>query len=136
MLIMNPRCKTCPNLCKRLDSGEELPVYDFARLTIRDVLALLPDILTEYEFWRLDIMKQPQGADSDLNILLKPKVKTVQEPWLTVKAGDRSSGGSTLIFQFQVPEQFCDHSPIVTELSNLVRHSVDVLSYTDRLLDS
>lgn len=133
---MDPRCLKCPRLCKRMDSDEEPISEQFAKLTVRDVVELLPEVLTEYELWRLDILKQPPPANSDLKLLFKPKEKNNQEVWLTVSANDKASGGAFLTFQYQIPEPCSDNSPLVTELTELVKHSVDVLSYTDRLLAS
>jgi hypothetical protein len=131
---MDPRCKTCPHLCKRLDAHEEPASHAFEKLSLKDVAELLPAILTEYELWRLDILKQAPENNRDMKLLFKPKEKNTQDPWLTVNAEGRQNGGTSLVFNYQVPESCCDFSPFVSELSDLVRHSVDVLSYTDRLL--
>jgi hypothetical protein len=131
---MDQECKTCPYLCKRLESEEEPVSHEFARLTVRDVVELLPAILTEHEHWRLDILPKQSGNNHDLELLFKPKEKNSQDAWLTVNAEDKTSGGACLTFKYQVPDKCREYSPFVTELTELVRHSVDVLSYTDRLL--
>lgn len=134
---MDDRCKTCPCLCKRLAAEDEPAGYHFARLTPEAVVGLIEKIACSYKYWELKIKEHERSAGPQLVMQFMP---SQQMPGLfeliVIAQSSRSSGGTDLWFRYEVPDECCNHTIVVRELSEMIQYTLDVLTCSNNALSA
>ena len=139
---MDERCKICPCLCKRLDSDDRPVSYHFAKLSPDNVIALIIEsIATEHRYWELEIDEHARAASNQLAVLLlksrNPVTKAIgPEVVIVIAQAENTTDGTTLRLRYGVPEECCDDTSLVTELSEMINRVLGLLNARDLRLSS
>jgi hypothetical protein len=139
---MDERCKTCPRLCKRLDLDDRPVSYHFAKLSPEAVIALIIESTeTEHRYWELEIEEHACATGHQTAVLvLKPRDQVTQalspESVMVIVQAANTTSGTTLWFWYDVPEECCDNTSLVTELSEMINRVLGLLNASDLKLSS
>jgi hypothetical protein len=134
---MDKRCKNCSRICKRLDLEDRPVSYHFAKLSPDAVIALIIESIgTEHRYWELEIEEHACSAGRQVAVLLlKPRHLVTQafspESVIVIVQAANATGGTTLWFWYDVPEECCDDTALVTELSEMISRVLGLLNARD-----
>jgi len=139
---MDPRCRTCQKICKRLDA-EDLPVcYRFSSLGPDKAILLMEKLTQKHqEFGHLKLSRCERTEGNQLAISLKmscPNRGISEDDQVVVVAQTETQAemSSLVWFRFHVPTHFCERPEVVEELNSFVKQLVEFLDVSDSLLSA
>lgn len=138
---MDPNCRDCQNICKRLDS-EDAPVrYNFAALTPGQIMLLIEKLIQKQQ--RLGYLKLGRcvraEAGNQLAMSLRvsypeANAQEMDELLVIAQAEGEVDMSSSVFFRFHVHPSYCQRQDVVRELNDFVIRLVKFLDISDKLL--
>ncbi|MBS2005161.1 MAG: hypothetical protein U0103_03355 [Candidatus Obscuribacterales bacterium] len=126
---MDKRCKSCPCICKRLDSEDDPAHYRFEHLTPAEAISIVEMVAHDHRYWHIEEAAHERSTGDQLVILFRCKSNSDDCPEFVVIVQARDCNpGIDLWFRYGVPEEVCYDFSAVTELTELIKYTLKALS--------